>query len=188
MDVDTILLECDERMDKTIDYLQRELRGVRTGRATTALVEYVKVDYYGSPTDLRELGAVSVPEPTQLMVKPFDPGAKQAIIKAIESAGLGLNPQAEGNAIRIIVPTPSVERRKQLITQVKKLAEESKVAIRNERRDANKHIDQLATDRKDPLPEDVASKAKEEIDAMTKRHTERIDEISSRKVKEIEEI
>jgi len=187
MDADTILLECEERMDKTVEYLSRELRGVRTGRATTALIEYLKVDYYGSATDLRELAAINVPEPTQLMVKPFDPGAKQAIIKAIESAQLGLNPQSEGNAIRIMVPTPSGDRRKQLISQVRKLAEESKIAVRNERRDANKHIDHL-TDGKDPLPEDAAKSAKEEIDAMTKRHTERIDELSAKKVKEIEDI
>jgi len=187
MDADTILLECEERMDKTVEYLMRELRGVRTGRATTALIEYVKVDYYGSPTDLRELAAINVPEPTQLMVKPFDPGAKQAIIKAIESAQLGLNPQSEGNAIRIMVPAPSGDRRKQLVSQVRKMAEEAKVAIRNERRDANKHIDQLANG-KDPLPEDAVESAKEEIDAMTKRHTERIDELSGKKAKEIEEI
>ena len=187
MDADTILLECEERMDKTVEYLTRELRGVRTGRATTALIEYVKVDYYGSPTDLRELAGITVPEPTQLLVKPFDPGAKQAIIKAIESAQLGLNPQSEGNAVRIMVPAPSGDRRKQLVGQVRKMAEEAKVAIRNERRDANKHIDQLANG-KDPLPEDAVESAKEEIDAMTKRHTERIDELSGKKAKEIEEI
>lgn len=187
MDVDTILLECEERMDKTVEYLTRELRGVRTGRATTALIEYLKVDYYGSPTDLRELAAISVPEPTQLMVKPFDPGAKQTIIKAIETAQLGLNPQSEGNGIRIMVPAPSGDRRKQLVGQVRKMAEESKIAIRNERRDANKHIDQLAHG-KDPIPEDTAASSKEEVDAMTKRHTERIDELCAKKVKEIEEI
>lgn len=188
MDLDTILLECDDRMDKTVDYLARELRGLRTGRATTALIEYVKVDYYGSSTDLRELAAISVPEPTQLLVKPFDPGAKQMIVKAIETAALGLNPQTEGNQIRIMVPTPSVERRKQLVSSVKKVAEESKIAVRNERRDANKHIEQLASDKKDPLPEDQAKRAKEEIDQMTKRHTERIDQMAAKKTKEVEEI
>lgn len=188
MDLDTILLECDDRMDKTVDYLSRELRGVRTGRATTALIEYVKIDYYGSSTDLRELASISVPEPTQLLVKPFDPGAKQMIVKAIETAGLGLNPQSEGNQIRIMVPTPSVDRRKQLVGQVKKAAEEAKIAVRNERRDANRHIDQLASDKKDPLPEDEIGRAKEEVDEMTKRHTERIDQMAAKKVKEIEEI
>ncbi len=188
MDLDTILKECDSRMDKSVEYLGRELRGIRTGRATTALLEYVKVDYYGSHTDLRELAAISVPEPTQLLIKPFDPGAKQLIIKAIEIAALGLNPQSEGNQIRVVVPTPSVERRKQLAGQVKKIGEEAKVAVRNERRDANKHIEQLATAKKDPIPEDAAKSAKDQIDAMTKRHTEKIEQASAKKVKEIEDI
>jgi len=188
MDVDTILLECESRMDKSVEYLSRELRGIRTGRATTALIEYVKVNYYGNSTDLRELAAISVPEPTQLLVKPFDPASRGEIVRAIESSGLGLNPMTEGNQIRVNVPTPSSDRRKQLMTQAKKVAEESKVAIRNERRDANKHIDQLAADKKEPLPEDAAKSAKEEVDEMTKRHTSRIDELLSKKLAEIEEI
>ena len=118
MDLDTILLETEERMQRSSDYLQRELRGIRTGRASTALLEYIKVDYYGSHTDLRELAAISVPEATQLLVKPFDPGSKSDIIRAIETSGLGLNPMSEGNAIRINVPAPSADRRKQLMTQV----------------------------------------------------------------------
>ncbi len=188
MDLDTILLECEERMEKSVDYLGRELRGVRTGRATTALIEFVKVDYYGSSTDLRELAAISVPEPTQLLVKPFDPGAKSEIIKAIESAGLGLNPMAEGSQIRINVPSPSADRRKQLAGQVKKLAEETKVAIRNERRDANKHIDALVADKSAHLSEDAAKGSKEDIDAMTKKHTEKVDEMAAKKISEIETI
>ena len=188
MDVETILLECESRMDKTVEYLSRELRGIRTGRATTALLEYVKVNYYGNSTDLRELASITVPEPTQLLVKPFDPSAKGEIIRAVEGSGLGLNPQSEGNQIRINVPTPSSDRRKQLIGQAKKIAEESKVAIRNERRDANKHIDQLAADKREPLPEDAAKGAKEEIDQMTKRHTERIDQMVAKKIAEIEAI
>jgi ribosome recycling factor len=188
MDLDTIQLEADERMSQSIEYLQRELRGMRTGRASTALLEYVKVDYYGSMTDLRELAAISVAEATQLVVKPFDPSSKSTIAKAIESAGLGLNPQAEGNQIRINIPPPSSDRRKQLITQVKKMAEDSKVAVRNERRDANKHIEALAADKKKPLPEDQVTSAKEEIDELAKKHVARIDELAAKKVAEIEEV
>ncbi|MCA9297701.1 MAG: ribosome-recycling factor, partial [Phycisphaerales bacterium] len=143
-DPDTILLEAEEAMQKATQYLGDELRGVRTGRATPALVEYVKVDYYGSPTDLKQLAAISTPEPTQLLIKPFDAGALNEIKKAIENAGLGLNPQTEAKQIRINVPTPSKERRQQLVTQVKKMGEEQKVVIRNARRDANKHADALA--------------------------------------------
>ncbi len=188
MDLDTILLECEERMQKSLDYLQRELRGLRTGRASTALLEYVKVDYYGSMTDMRELAAISVSDASQLLVKPFDPGAKSAIIKAIETSGLGLNPQAEGTQIRINVPAPSADRRKQLATQVKKLAEESRVAIRNERRDANKSIEAAKSDTKIKVSEDHAKSAKESVDDLTKSYSTKVDELSAKKVSEIEEI
>ena len=188
MDLDTILLECEERMEKSVDYLTRELRGMRTGRANTAMLEYIKVDYYGSLTDLRELAAINVAEATQLLVKPFDPGAKSEIVKAIEKSGLGLNPMTEGNQIRINVPPPSADRRKQLAGQVKKLAEESRVSVRNERRDANKAIDVAKADPKVKVSEDQAKGAKESVDDLTKQYTTRIDEMAAKKVAEIEEI
>ncbi|MHC4447730.1 MAG: ribosome-recycling factor, partial [Planctomycetota bacterium] len=119
--MDGILRDCQQRMDKSVEYFERELRGIRTGRATTALVEYVKVDYYGSPTELREIAAVSVPEPTQLLIKPFDPSATTTIVKAIETADLGLNPIPAPSSIRINVPPPSAERRRQLVGQVPQL-------------------------------------------------------------------
>ena len=186
MEPDEILLECEERMGNTTEYLGRELRGIRTGRANTALIEYIKVDYYGSPTDLRELAAVNVAEATVLMVKPFDPGAKNEIIKAIESSDLGLNPQSDGNTVRISIPSPTSERRQQLIAQVKKLGEESKVALRNERRDANKSLDQSQTELK--LPDDAIKGAKSDVDDLTKAHSGKIDEMIAAKVAEIEEI
>jgi len=188
MSLDSVMKEARQRMDKSVDYFQNELRGIRTGRASTALIDYVKVDYYGSHTDLKELAGISVPEPTVLMVKPFDPGSKNEIIKAIETADLGLNPQAEGAAIRINVPPPSAERRKQLSSQVRKLAEDARVAIRNERRDANKAIDNLQKDKSNPVSEDQAKDAKSEIDDLTKKHIATIDQVAEKKVKEIEEI
>ncbi|MCE9618579.1 MAG: ribosome recycling factor [Planctomycetes bacterium] len=187
MDLDTIMLECEDRMEKSVEHLQKELRGMRTGRATTAMLEYIKVDYYGSLTDLRELAAISVPEPAQLLVKPFDPGAKSEIVKAIEKAGLGLNPQTEGAQIRIMVPSPSSDRRKQLSAQAKKLSEDTKVAIRNERRDANKRIDTLLADKKSGLTEDAAERAQKDVDEATKKQTAKVDEIVTKKVSEIEE-
>ena len=114
MPLKNIIQETRQRMDRSLEHFDRELRGIRTGRATTALIEYVKVDYYGSPTELRELAAISVVDPTQLLVKPFDPSAKAGIVKAIETADLGLNPMTDGEVIRIAVPAPSGERRKQL--------------------------------------------------------------------------
>ncbi len=186
--VEEIHRECKSRMDKSIEYFGRELRGIRTGRATTALIEYVKVDYYGSPTDLRELAAISVPEPTRIVVKPFDPTIKTDILKAIEIADLGLNPQADGAAIRISVPSPSTERRKQLVGQVRKMAEETRVAIRNERRDAIRRIDQLVKDKTSSVSEDQGKDAKAEVEELTKKHTKTIDEHATKKATEVEEI
>jgi ribosome recycling factor len=175
-------------MNTSVDYFQRELRGVRTGRATTALLEYVKVDYYGSSTDLRELAAINVADATTLIVKPFDPGSKGEIVRSIESAGIGVRAVAEGNAVRVSVPAPSSDRRKQLVTQVKKTAEESKVVVRNERRDANKAIDALLADKKAGVTEDQAEGAKESVDELTKTYTAKIDTLLEKKITEIEEI
>ncbi len=188
MDLKTIISETDDRMQKSTDYLQRELRGLRTGRASTALLEYIKVDYYGSHTDLRELAAITVAEATQLVVKPFDPGAKHDIVRAIETSGLGLNPMVDGGMIRINVPAPSADRRKQLISQVKKLAEETKVAVRNERRDANKSVDTAVADKKNAIPEDSAKDAKDQIDKMTKKFCDALDTIATKKCVEVEAI
>ena len=102
MDVDEIMLTAEDAMEKAVEYFKGELRGLRTGRASTGLVDFIKVEYYGSPTDLRSIAAVSVPEPAQLLVKPFDASSVQAIIKAIQTAGLGLNPVAEGKQVRIV--------------------------------------------------------------------------------------
>jgi ribosome recycling factor len=188
MTIDQILRECKAKMAKSIEHYEKELRGLRTGRATTALIDYVKVDYYGNPTDLKSIAAVSVPEANQLLVKPFDPASKSDIIKAIEKADLGLNPMSEGPAIRISVPAPSAERRQQLVGQVKKMGEDSKVAIRNERRDAIKHIDTMLKDKSAGLSEDQAKSAKAQIEDMTKKHVDQIDQMSSKKSAEVTQI
>lgn len=188
MDIDEALLTAEESMDKAVDYLKNELRGVRTGRASTALVEFIKVDYYGSMTDLRSLALISVPEPTQLLVKPFDAGSVQAVMKAIQSAGLGLNPVSEGKQIRLNLPSLSGERRQQLVGNVKHMAEQAKVTVRNARRDGNKHIDQAAKDKSLGIGEDQIDKAKEDMDAMTKKYEAQVDEMVAAKTKEITEI
>src|SRR5262245_22151554 len=123
-DPDTILLEAEDAMTKAVEHLKHEFRGIRTGRASPALVEYLKVDYYGSMTDLKSLAAISVPEPTQLLIKPFDAGSIQGIKTAIETSGLGLNPMVEAKQIRLNIPALSAERRTQLAARVKKLGEE----------------------------------------------------------------
>ena len=180
--------DCRSKMDKTVNYFGKELQGVRTGRATTALIEYVKIEYYGSPTDLKDIAAISVSEATQLVVKPYDPASKNDIIKGLETTELGLNPQAEGDMIRINIPAPSAERRAQLVSQIKKMAEESKVVIRNERRDAIKHIDTLVKDKSNAISEDDGKHGKDEIETATKKHVSKIDEMCETKTKEIETI
>ena len=186
MTIDQILKDCRAKMDKSLEHYEKELRGLRTGRATTALIDYLKVDYYGNPTDLKAIAAVNVTESTQLMVKPFDPSIKNDIIKAIEKADLGLNPMSEGNAIRINVPAPSAERRQQLVGQIKKMGEESKVAIRNERRDALKHVDGQVKEK--AVSEDQGKTAKTQIEDMTKKHIEQIDQMASKKSAEVTQV
>ncbi len=181
-----VVAECKSKMDKSVSYYDNELHGIRTGRASSALIDHVKVDYYGSPTELRELAMINVPEPTKLMIKPFDPGSKNEIVKALEVADLGLNPMVDGDTIRINVPPPSSERRKQLIGQVKKMAEDTRIAIRNERRDALKHIDGLVKDKTNSVSEDQAKDAKSEVEDLTKAHVKTIDDRCAGKCEEIE--
>ena len=173
MDIDEIQLECEEGMEKAVAYLREELRGMRTGRASTALVEFIKVECYGTESELRQLAMVSVPEPTQLLIKPFDPSTLQAIAKAIQDAGLGLNPQTEGKQVRVNVPVLSGDKRKTMVGVVKKKGEEQKIAIRNARRDANKHIDQAEKDKANHLSEDDVKGSKQEIQDTVKKYESR---------------
>jgi ribosome recycling factor len=182
------LKKCRTKMDKTVAYFSKELHGVRTGRASTALIDFVKIDYYGSQTDLKDIAAISVSEATQLIVKPYDPASKGDIIKGLEKADLGLNPQSEGDLIRINIPAPSAERRQQLVGQVKKMAEENRITIRNERRDAIKHVDALVKDKSNAVSEDDGKDAKDDIEGMTKKHISSIDDMCEQKSKEIQTI
>lgn len=188
MDLDESLLTCEDSMDKAVDYLKGELRGVRTGRASTALVEFIKVDYYGAPTELRQLALINVPEPTQLLIKPFDASCTKEIGKAIEASGLGLNPVVEAKQIRLNLPALSGERRTQLISTVKHMGEQAKVTIRNARRDANKHIDQVVKDKTQHLSEDNAGDAKDDVQKLLKKHETMVDELIAAKTKEVQRI
>jgi len=188
MELDEALLETEEAMEKAVGYLKHELQGIRTGRANTSLVEYVKIDYHGSPTDLRSLALISVQDATQLMIKPFDPGSLQMIVKGIQASGLGLNPVAEGKQIRISVPALSGERRRDLINKVRELGEQAKVTIRNARRDGNKHIDAAGKDKEQHLSEDDVAGAKDEVQELTKKYEAQVEEAVEKKAKEIEDV
>ena len=188
MDLDEILLTTEEGMEKAVDYLKGELRGVRTGRAAPGLVEFIKVDYYGAMTDLRALALINVPEATQLLIKPFDGSATQAIVKAIQGAGLGLNPISEGKQIRLNLPPLSGERRAQLAGSIKQMGEQAKVAIRNARRDGNKHLEQGVKNKTLQISEDEAEKAGEEIQSLVKKYEQIVEDAVGAKAKEIQAI
>ncbi len=186
MPLDETTFEAEEKMDKTIDVLGDKYNGLRVGRANPGLVENLKVDYYGSPTPLKQLANISAPDPQLLVIKPFDPGSCKDIEKAIQTSDLGISPNNDGKFIRLAIPPLSEERRRQIATQAKTLAEEAKVAIRNIRRDANKEIDK---EQKDKLcSEDEAYGAKEEVQELTKQYEEKVDEMLKKKEAEIMEI
>lgn len=183
MPVDDVLLDYEMHLEKSLEHLQNELRGIRTGRATPALVEHIKVDYYGAPTDLRSIAAISVPEAMQLLVKPFSPQDLKAIEKAIGDAKIGLTPHSDGKQLRMNLPPLSQERRLQLVGQCKKLAEDVKIQIRNHRRDANKILE---TEQKGGvLTEDELDQGKEKVQELTKQYEGKVDQVIEHKRAEV---
>jgi ribosome recycling factor len=175
-------------MAKAVEYLKQELRGIRTGRAHPGLVEHIKINVasYGSSMELRELATISVPEPSTLLVKPFDPGTLGDIEKGLQTSSLGVTPQSDGKAIRLPIPPLSGERRQQLQQQVKKMAEAQKIVVRNARRDANKAIE--AQEKEKKVSEDDAKAAKDRVQKVTKKYEDEIDAVVAAKGKEIEEV
>jgi ribosome recycling factor len=188
MPVDEIELEAEERMEKALEVLRHELRMVRTGRATTALVEHIKVEVpsYGSTMDLRQLAGLSTPEGNMILVKPFDPSTVKDIHRALEKANIGITPMTDGKVIRLPIPPLSGERREQLVQQVKQMAEAQRVAIRNVRRDANKHLD--AEENDSAITEDDAEQGKKDVQDMTDKYIRLIDEALAGKIKEIQQV
>jgi ribosome recycling factor len=185
MSADDILLDAEERMEKALAVLKQSLSGIRTGRANPGLVDSLRVEVYGSPTPIKALASVGAPEPTQIVIRPFDPGTIKDIEKGIQASGLGFNPQSDGRIIRINIPPLSTEVRRKLVTRIKELTEEAKVAVRNVRRDANKAADQGEKDKQ--LTEDERDNAKDEIQELTKKYENRAAELSSAKETEVME-
>jgi ribosome recycling factor len=171
MTTDQILKDCKDRMEKALEVLRNEFKGLRTGRASPALLDTLRVEYYGSPTPIKQLASVSAPEPQQLLIKPFDANALKDIEKAIRGSDLGLAPDNDGKVIRL--------------KKVKELAENAKVSCRNVRRDANKHAETAEKDKS--MAEDDAKKAKERIQDVLKQYESKADELAAAKTKEIME-
>ena len=186
MPIDDILLDTEEHMEKAIEHLKHDLRAIRTGRATPALVENVKVEYYGTPTDLRSIASISIPEATQILIKPFSPGDLKWIEKAINDSKLSLTPHSDGKQLRLILPPMSQETRLKMVGQCKAMAEDVKIRIRNARRDANKLID---TEQKGSvITEDDAESGKAQIQELTKTYEAKVDELIEHKRKEVMEV
>ena len=173
-------------MDKTISVLKQDLNTVRAGRANAALLDQIVVDYYGSPTPVKNLSNISVPDPRTLMITPFDPSSIKAIEKAIMTSNLGINPSNDGRNIRLVIPVVTEERRKELTKIIKKMGEDSKVAVRNSRRDANGSIKKL--EKAGELTEDDVKDEQEEVQKMTEKCMKEIDQIVAAKEKELMEI
>ena len=186
MDKDTIMLDAEERMEKALVALDRDFGKLRTGRATTALVDSIKVDYYGTPTPISQMSSVSVPDSRTLAIQPWDKGGMALIEKAILKSDLGLTPVNDGKVIRISIPPLTEERRKDLSKVAKKYSEEGKVALRNIRRDANEGLKKLEKDK--VLTEDDLKKATEEVQKLTDKFVVLVDKKLQAKEKEIMDI
>lgn len=183
MDKDELLLDAEERMEKALAALERDYGKLRTGRATTGLVEDIKVDYYGTPTPIKQLASVAVPDSRTVTIQPWDRGAFAGVEKAILKSDLGLTPVNDGKIIRISIPPLTEDRRKELGKLARKSGEEAKVAVRNVRRDANDQLKKLEKDK--AISEDELKKATDDVQKLTDKYVAKVDEKCAAKEKEI---
>jgi ribosome recycling factor len=181
--LDELLQDARKRMDSSVEHTRGEFNTVRTGRASAALLDRVQIEYYGQATPLKQLATINVPEPRMLTIQPFDPSSMKAIEKAIQESDLGLTPSNDGKVIRLPMPQPTEERRKELVKVVRKIAEEGKVAVRNVRRDVVHHLKEL----KD-VGTDDERRAEENVQKLTDEHTKTIDDLLKHKEAEIMEV
>ncbi len=180
------LLEAEERMKKVLEATRREIGHIRAGRATPALLDTVRVDYYGNPTPLQQVASVSAPEPRLLVVQPWDKSVVKAVAKAIQTAGLGLNPSDDGVVVRVPIPQLTEERRKELVKQVGKLAEEGRVHVRQVRHDVNKEV--KARQDTGDFSEDDAKRLMADVQKLTDRYVGLVDELLAKKTAEVMEV
>lgn len=178
--MDAYALEAQEKMNKSIESYRGSLSTLRTGRASPAMLNGIEVDYYGSPTPLNQISSISVPEPRQLLIKPYDKNDVKNVCAAINASDLGLNPINEGVCVRLIIPVLTEDRRREIVKQAHKYAEEAKVAVRNIRRD---YMDILKID--DSYSEDLLKRAQDDVQKVTDEATKNIDNILAEKEKEI---
>jgi ribosome recycling factor len=185
MPAEEILFDAEERMEKALAKLKQDLAGIRTGRANPGMVDSLRVEAYGSPVPIKQIASVSAPEPQQLVIRPFDPGTIKDIEKGIIASDLGLAPQSDGKVIRLNIPPLSGEVRRKMVARTKELAEETKVAVRNIRRDANKAADEEQKDKS--LTEDERDQAKKDIQDLVKKFEDKANDLAKAKEAEVME-
>ncbi len=183
--LDELYKDLRSRMKKSVQKCESELKGIRTGRASTVLLEEIKVEYYGVPTPIKQLATLSVPEPRMVLIQPWDKSVINEIEKAIRNSNLGLSPSNDGNVVRVSFPPLTEERRRELVRVVRKIGEEFKIAIRNIRRDGNEEVKEMEKEKM--ISEDEAKKALKEIQKITDEFIKAIDELVEKKEKEIME-
>ncbi len=183
MSVDDVLLDSEERMDKAIEILKKNLGGIRTGRANPGMVDSLRVEVYGSPMPIKQIASVGTPEPAQILIRPFDVSTIKEIEKAIAASDLGFNPQSDGKLIRINVPPLSTDVRKKMVARIKELAEEARISIRNIRRDGNKAVDQMEKDK--TIGEDERDSSKTRIQDLTKKYEDQVNEMAKTREAEV---
>ena len=174
------------RMEKAVDDFRKELASVRTGRANAAILDHVRVDYHGTPMPVNQLGSVTIPDAAMLVITPWDPAAVPLIDKAIRSSDLGLNPTTDGKVVRVPIPSPTEERRKELVKHIHKTLENHRTAVRNIRRDIKEAIDKLEKDKK--ISQDEQKRALDELEKLSHAETKKIEDLSATKEKEVMEI
>jgi ribosome recycling factor len=180
------LNQAETKMKKAVEALRHHLNSIRTGRASPALVEHLHVEYYGSEMPLNQLANISAPEARMLVIQPWDKGAMKAIEKAIQNSDLGLNPNNDGQVIRLSIPQPTEQRRKELVKLVKKEVEEQKVSLRNVRRDGQTDLKKLESDKQ--ISEDELKRAQEKLEQLTAQYTKELDQVGQTKEQEVMEV
>jgi ribosome recycling factor len=184
--IDELITAANEKMDKTVANLNHEFATIRTGRASAAMLERILVDYYGTPTPITQLAGIKSPEAHLLVVEPWDKQIVSAVSKAIQASDLGITPSNDGSVIRLPVPLPTEERRKELVRQCRQMTEEAKVALRNERREANTRLERLV--KEEDVSKDEVERAKERVQKLTDAHVTRVDETLKLKEAEVMEV
>lgn len=181
--METVFSKTNERMEKCLDSLERDYKAVRAGRANPGVLDRISVDYYGTPTPINQMAAISVPEPRMLMIQPWDSSTLKEIEKAINTSDIGINPSNDGKVIRLVFPALTEERRKELVKDVAKRAEEAKVAVRNVRRDAMDDIKKLK--KNNEITEDDLKDGEKKLQDITDNFVKQIEEMEKKKEKEI---